>query len=80
MSRSGVVGARVVLLRTLGTTGCANPQTDFFPQDARFADAGCRAVANDRANDAGVTVEDMDVQREVFEASYASCIDWHRTH
>ncbi|HTT84261.1 MAG TPA: hypothetical protein VMF67_12320 [Rhizomicrobium sp.] len=65
-------------LLAFGVTGCAASQTDFYPHDRQYADAACRAVANDRANDAGVTNEGVDVQRQVFLRTYSNCIDGHR--
>jgi len=70
----------LVALLAFATAGCANTETDFYPQDSQFADAGCRAVANDRAIDAAMIVADADVQQQVFRRSYANCIDWRRTH
>jgi hypothetical protein len=74
--------ARTCLAAALafGMTGCVDGKTDFFANDSRFADADCRAIANDRANDAGLIALDEDVQRQVFTRTYADCIDWHRTH
>lgn len=63
-----------------GTAGCADSQADFFPQDNRFQDVGCRAIANDRATDAGIIDDDVEMQRQVFSLTYASCMDWRRTH
>jgi hypothetical protein len=75
-------GVKVALVASLAfsATGCANSETDFFPRDGHFEDASCRAVANDRATDAGTIAEDGDLQRQVFRLSYANCIDWHRMH
>lgn len=63
-----------------GMTGCMEGQINFFEQDNRFDNADCRAIANDRANDAGIVLEDEDMQRQVFTRTYADCIDWHRSH
>jgi hypothetical protein len=44
------------------TAGCVEQKTNFFAQDSHFEDVNCRAVANDRANDAGIWVT-VDRQR-----------------
>jgi len=81
MSSLGNVAARVMLTVSLAlvTAGCADPEADYFPQDSQFADAACRAIANDRANDAETLVDTKDEQRQVFKLTYASCMDWRRT-
>lgn len=44
------------------------------------ADAACSAVATSRASDAGMTGEDENTQREVFERTYSSCHAWRLAH
>lgn len=63
-----------------GCTGCSDPKAAFIPRDGRFDNANCRAVASDRAGDAAMSFDDVDVQRQVFRLTYADCIEWHRTH
>ena len=76
------VGAKVALAVSLAlaTAGCAEQETNFFPQDGQFTDPGCRAIATDRATDTWTLVADTDTQRQVFKLTYASCMDWRRTH
>ncbi|HEX9158827.1 MAG TPA: hypothetical protein VF835_01265 [Rhizomicrobium sp.] len=82
MPRLGAVGTRVTLMTSLALAiaGCADPETNFFPQDSQFEDARCHAIANDRANDAAVTEKDTATQLQVFRLTYTGCIDWHHAH
>jgi hypothetical protein len=79
---AGFSYARMFLAAPLafGTAACGEGETNFFAHDIRFEDANCRAIANDRANDAGLVADDGDMQRQVFTRTYADCIDWHRAH
>lgn len=62
------------------TVGCADTETNFASQDPQFEDPACRAIAIDRATDAGIIADDGDMQRQVFRLSYSNCMDWRRTH
>ncbi|HEY3639225.1 MAG TPA: hypothetical protein VGK90_13840 [Rhizomicrobium sp.] len=64
----------------LADAGCSYQEQNFFPNDSRFNNTSCRAIANDRANDAGMIGDDEQTQTGVFKQTYVDCVDWHRTH
>jgi hypothetical protein len=70
----------LVALAVFGLAGCSLSKTTFTLPNGEPENSNCRAVAVDRATDAGAMGEDGQTQSSVFEATYVDCVTWHRAH
>jgi hypothetical protein len=74
----------LALLVVVGTTGCVDLDLpDFsgrenaFPNaPARPRDPKCEGVALDRSSDVATQGFDEEIQRAVYERTYADCVAW----
>jgi hypothetical protein len=67
-------------LAVLALAGCSLSKTTFSIPNGQVSDINCRAVALNRASDAGDMGEDSQTQSSVFERTYVDCVSWHQTH
>jgi hypothetical protein len=79
-SRRRPCGIAAVFLLFLMVAGCGLWKSGFSPPSGTAQDAPCRAVATDRATDAGMAGEDDRTRQDVFDRTYADCVGWRRVH